>query len=136
MLAQLFGNAPRGPLATAGAPQDPVFSTGTVAGNPVSQVGHRNPVEDLNAQGQGTLSTQPGFGQNAEGAGSWHAGDEAFDGEWSVVFLRAIREPAVGDVVPQPGDGVSIAFAVWDGSAGDRNGVKSVTIWHKLQLED
>ncbi len=130
MLAQLFRNAPGGPLATAGAPQDPTFSTGTVVGNPVSQVGHRNPVEDLNAQGQGTLSTQPRFGQNAEGAGRW------LDGEWSVVFLRAIREPAAGDVVPQPGEGVSIAFAIWDGSAGDRNGVKSVTIWHKLQLED
>jgi hypothetical protein len=29
-----------------------------------------------------------------------------------------------------------VAFAVWDGAAGDRDGLKSVTIWHELALED
>jgi DMSO reductase family type II enzyme heme b subunit len=34
-----------------------------------------------------------------------------------------------------PGTTVPVAFAVWDGSAGDRDGKKSVTIWQNLQLE-
>jgi hypothetical protein len=34
-----------------------------------------------------------------------------------------------------PGTTVPVAFAVWDGSAGDRDGKKSVTIWQHLQLE-
>jgi DMSO reductase family type II enzyme heme b subunit len=34
-----------------------------------------------------------------------------------------------------PGDRVPVAFAVWNGSAGDRDGKKSVTIWQELLLE-
>ena len=30
---------------------------------------------------------------------------------------------------------VPVAFAVWDGSAGDRDGKKSVTIWQDLWLK-
>jgi hypothetical protein len=29
---------------------------------------------------------------------------------------------------------VPVAFAVWNGSAGDRDGKKSVTIWQELAL--
>ena len=32
------------------------------------------------------------------------------------------------------GAAVPVAFAVWDGSAGDRDGKKSVTIWQDLKL--
>jgi cytochrome c oxidase cbb3-type subunit 2 len=135
-LGYLHRNAPTGNLANSGAPQDELFSTGAAAGNPVSQVGHRNPVEDLNAQGQGTISSQPGLKHDAEGEGRWRPLLDSATGEWSVVFLRAIRGSGEDDVAAQPGERVSIAFAVWDGAAGDRNGVKSVTIWHELQLED
>jgi DMSO reductase family type II enzyme heme b subunit len=30
---------------------------------------------------------------------------------------------------------VPVAFAVWNGSAGDRDGKKSVTIWQDLKIE-
>jgi DMSO reductase family type II enzyme heme b subunit len=30
---------------------------------------------------------------------------------------------------------VPVAFAVWNGSAGDRDGKKSVTIWQDLYIE-
>jgi hypothetical protein len=30
---------------------------------------------------------------------------------------------------------VSVAFALWDGAARDRNGQKLVSIWHDLTLE-
>jgi len=35
----------------------------------------------------------------------------------------------------KPGAQVSLAVAVWDGAGGDRNGQKSVSIWHQLELE-
>jgi hypothetical protein len=34
-----------------------------------------------------------------------------------------------------PGQRYSIAFAVWDGAASDRNGQKLVSIWHDLEVE-
>jgi DMSO reductase family type II enzyme heme b subunit len=37
-------------------------------------------------------------------------------------------------VALQPGSTVPVAFAVWNGSAGDRDGKKSVTIWQDLKL--
>ena len=37
-------------------------------------------------------------------------------------------------VVFKPGESFPMAFAVWNGSAGDRDGKKSVTIWQELQL--
>jgi DMSO reductase family type II enzyme heme b subunit len=33
------------------------------------------------------------------------------------------------------GDKLSIAFALWDGEARDRNGQKLVSVWHDLKLE-
>ena len=33
------------------------------------------------------------------------------------------------------GDRCSIAFALWDGAAHDRDGQKLVSIWHDLELE-
>ena len=55
---------------------------------------------------------------------------------WQVAFVHKLGAEEEGDdVVLAPGKSLSIAFAVWDGHAGDRNGQKSVTIWHQLVLE-
>jgi hypothetical protein len=37
-------------------------------------------------------------------------------------------------VALKTGATVPMAFAVWNGSAGDRDGKKSVTIWQDLQI--
>jgi complex iron-sulfur molybdoenzyme family reductase subunit gamma len=37
--------------------------------------------------------------------------------------------------LPAPPDGCPIAFAVWDGSTGDRDGLKFFSIWYVLALE-
>ena len=42
------------------------------------------------------------------------------------------RKALVNDLT---GAAVPVAFAVWNGSAGDRDGKKSVTIWQELLLE-
>ncbi|HEX5009728.1 MAG TPA: ethylbenzene dehydrogenase-related protein, partial [Planctomycetota bacterium] len=129
-LGDVFPDMPRGELAERGRPQGEVFATALAAGNPLSQPKHGCPVENAVASGQGTLATQPEAQGALDGGGRWG------DGGWSVVLLRDLQRPAAGDVLPQPGRTVSIAFAVWDGAAGDRNGSKSVTIWHALELED
>jgi len=33
-----------------------------------------------------------------------------------------------------PGKRAAVSFAVWNGSAGDRDGKKSVTIWQELVI--
>ena len=52
----------------------------------------------------------------------------------TVVFVRDLKTQD-GDIVFDPQSPVSIGVAAWDGSAGDRNGQKSVTIWHRLVLD-
>jgi len=57
------------------------------------------------------------------------------DGCWTVVFRRPLTVPAEGGVPLAAGDKLSIAFALWDGAARDRNGQKLVSIWHDLKVE-
>jgi DMSO reductase family type II enzyme heme b subunit len=55
-------------------------------------------------------------------------------GSYQVQFSRPFS--ARPDTITlAPGDRVPVAFAVWNGSAGDRDGKKSVTIWQELLLE-
>ena len=129
-LLDAFPNLPTGALAALGPPPEDVFQTATAAGNPLSQPKHGCPVENAVAHGQGTLATQPAIDGTVDGAGRWK------DGRWAVVLLRDLSKPAPGDVLPRVGQTLSVAFAVWDGAAGDRDGRKSVTIWHQLALED
>lgn len=128
-LVDVFPNLPTGPVAETGPPPEPVFQTATAAGNPLSQPKHCCPVENAVAHGQGTLTTQPEVDGTVDGNGAWQ------DGRWSVVLLRDLSKPAPGDVLPRVGQTLPAAFAVWDGSVGDRDGRKSVTIWHQLELE-
>jgi DMSO reductase family type II enzyme heme b subunit len=59
-----------------------------------------------------------------------HSGDR-----WEVVFVRALAPRAEGEVALEPGRRVQLACAVWNGSAGDHDGRKSIGIWHELALE-
>jgi DMSO reductase family type II enzyme heme b subunit len=55
-------------------------------------------------------------------------------GSYRVLFRRALRTASADGVPFSPGGRTSVGFAVWDGSAGDRDGKKSVTIWQELVL--
>jgi len=129
-LIEAFPNLPTGALAELGTPPEDVFQTATAAGNPLSQSKHCCPVENTVAHGQGTLASQPEIDGTVDGSGMWEGG------RWSVVLLRDLSKPAPGDVLPRVGQALPVAFAVWDGSAEDRDGRKSVTIWHELALEE
>ncbi len=96
-------------------------------GNPLSSRTHVSPVENLVAEGFGTLTTA-GI-QDVAGSGAWR------DGAWRALFARDLQPGDDGLAEFSPGQPSSIAFAVWDGGDGDRNGQKSIAPWIDLELE-
>ena len=108
------------------ADQDPAFLTGNAAGNAFSKLSRKSPVESLVAAGIGSLTPRPAALQNVSGKGVWAAN------EWKVVFVRDLSPAGEGDI--RLSDGVPIAFAVWNGSQGDRNGIKAFSAWYRLGL--
>lgn len=107
---------------------DPTFVTGWGAGNIVSDPTRLSAAEDLLAQGFGTLQARPGAGDALEAKGVYATG------AYRVMFRRAFKTDK-GAVTLSAGATVPVAFAVWNGSAGDRDGKKSVTIWQELKLQ-
>ena len=81
------------------------------------------------AGGFGSLTSQPGQGQNVQGYGVWS------DGKWRLIFSRELASAQADDVSFDPGKVYSVAFAAWDGANDDRNGQKSTSQWVSLQFE-
>jgi len=108
---------------------DPAFVTAWGAGNIVADPTRQSPAEDLLAQGFGTLSARPKPDQAVEAVGLYSTGT------YRVVFHRSLAGRGERRVSMKPGNVVAVGFAVWNGSAGDRDGKKSVTIWQDLKLE-
>ncbi|HZL99525.1 MAG TPA: ethylbenzene dehydrogenase-related protein, partial [Planctomycetota bacterium] len=108
---------------------DPTFVTAWGAGNIVADPTRRSAAEDLSARGFGTLRARPLVDQAVQADGEW-----ATD-TYRVQFRRALAGQGEGAVSLPPGGAVEAAFAVWNGSAGDRDGKKSVTLWQELVLE-
>lgn len=77
-------------------------------------------VQDLQAEGPGTLSPN-------EGLGSRGAGQRGEDG-WEVVIVRPLPD-GLG-----PGDRSQIAFAVWDGSHDEVGARKMRSVWIPLSI--
>jgi len=86
------------------------------------------PIEELNAEGFGTLTPQPKTKQNIRGQGVWK------DGKWTVVFVRDRDSLNKWDIKFNKKQPILIAFAVWDGQHQDRNGRKTVSMWQRLNL--
>jgi len=104
---------------------DKTFYPGWAVGNPFSQRERVSPVESLVAGGFGTLTSADV--QRVAGVGRWQ------DSRWRVLFAR---ELSVGDdaVRFSLGGSTNVAFAVWDGSRGERDGQKSVSQFADLQI--
>jgi hypothetical protein len=102
----------------------PAYAAGNLAAAP-----HASPVEDLIAGGFGSLTSQPPKEQNVQGSGAY-----ANDG-WRVIFSRDLASAETDDVSFAPDQVYSMAFAVWDGANGERNGQKSTSQWVALQLD-
>ncbi len=114
--------------ATKGMDMDVMIFGGEV--NPVESLNpfREEPIEELNAEGFGTLTPQPKTKQNITGRGAWK------DGTWTVVFKRTLKSLNKWDVVLQNKQPILIAFAIWDGEFQDRNGRKTVSMWQRLNL--
>ena len=109
---------------------DPTFITGWGADNIVSDPTRKSAAEDLAAQGFGTLKARPRVDQQVEAKGVYDVGT------YRVVLRRAFKGSGKYSVNLSPGQVVPVAFAVWNGSAGDRDGKKSVTIWQELVIAE
>ena len=107
----------------------PTFVTAWGAGNIVADPTWRTATEDLRAEGFGTLRARPRPDQAVEAHGTWGTGS------YRVVLRRGLKASGPDAVRLRPGSTIPVAFAVWNGAAGDRDGKKSVTIWQELQLE-
>jgi complex iron-sulfur molybdoenzyme family reductase subunit gamma len=105
---------------------DDLYFPAREAGNPLSQTASRAAVRNLVAGGFGTLEVSD--------QGELQGNAVHQDGRWMVVFSRPLV--ATGDMQPTiDGSGpVDVAFAVWDGSLGERNGMKSVSAFTQLRV--
>jgi complex iron-sulfur molybdoenzyme family reductase subunit gamma len=85
-------------------------------------------VQDLVALGFGTIGPAPS--QTIEGRG------DRDGGRWRVVVARPFPAPDADRPAFTVGGLTDVAFAVWDGSRGDRNGQKSVSQYVRLEVSD
>lgn len=107
-----------------------LYRTAETAGNLLAATGIKSPIEDANATGFGTMTTQPPGSQNVTGKGIWR------DNFWSVLFVRDLKSKDKQDVQFVPGRPVPMAIAVWNGAQRDRNGRKVFSNWQQLMLAD
>jgi hypothetical protein len=116
------------------------FNTGIWSGNILSDPEMRaGSVEDLNANGFSTLTTQAH--QDVLGNGLWEPAGSIKGGccsgpSWRVVYKRALATSDPNDVQLKAGAAVPVAFAVWDGQNLERDGMKGISTWFTLQIPE
>ncbi len=102
------------------------YLPGIAAGNPVSALVRRQPVEELQAEGFSTLADH--HQQDAKAKGK-HA-----DGKWRVVIALPLQvSDAANPKFPSGGE-QKVAFAVWDGGSQNVAGRKQWYPWVTLKL--
>jgi len=103
-----------------------LYWVGREAGNPLSQNVRSTPVEEVVAEGFGTVTHLPN--QTARGHG-WNRG-----GRWQVVVSVPSARPGVGEGL-LPGTTWPVAFAVWLGDQENRGGRKHISTWLPFEIE-
>jgi DMSO reductase family type II enzyme heme b subunit len=86
----------------------------------------KSPVEDIIAIGISSVSTKPEPLQALKGKGDWK------DGVWHVVIFKPNNTRDPNSPQFEDGQKQNLAFAVWNGSQQDRNGMKSISNWATL----
>jgi len=102
--------------------------TARAVGNSMALPARPGAAEALMAEGFGTVGPRSGAPSSWTVRGAWK------DGYRDVVFSRAMGAEIEGEPALSPGLSAFLAFAVWDGTFRDRNGQKSVSVWHRLQV--
>ncbi|WP_084802646.1 ethylbenzene dehydrogenase-related protein [Halorientalis sp. IM1011] len=93
---------------------------GTAAGNPISQATYDDFGQNYYAKGFGSLSDAPTQTVRANG--------ERTEDGWQVVFVRERDTEGQYDATFGTDEPVYLAWAVWNGSADEVNGKKSVSL--------
>lgn len=105
----------------------PNFLTAAAAGNQHAGFNNGLTASQLEARGFGSTTFRPQMSQQVKATAEWK------QGQWTVVLVRPLQVD--GGLPLASGERRSIAFAIWDGKAQDRNGQKLITIWQDLVLE-
>lgn len=105
------------------------YAHARAAGNPVATERDRSAVEDLVAEGFGTLAPAPAAERTSAGAGV-HEG-----GRWRVVISRPLDLAPGSRTQVRPGASGFVAVAVWDGRAGHVGAKKMRSIWIPMEVE-
>ena len=97
------------------------------SGNPMVDFQRKHPIEELTAHGFGSgthVADTP-----SRGRGKWK------DGQWFLVLDRPINkaDPLIRRFDSSP-DKQLVAFAIWDGSEGNRGGRKQNTNWLPMRI--
>jgi hypothetical protein len=106
--------------------EDPLYKPALFLRNPVAQREHTSSIENLVAEGFGTLTTDDT--QDVSGSGVWR------EGRWRALFARSLEPAGPGLARFEVGVATNVAFAVWDGGSDDRNGQKSIAPFIGLSL--
>lgn len=114
---------------TRTAAQRPVTLPAVATGNEIVPGKDTPAASSLETAGPGSATFRPVKSQLVQAHGQWA------DGRWTVTMTRALDVPASSGLSLQPGMKLSVAFAIWDGGAKDRDGKKMVSIWQDLELE-
>jgi DMSO reductase family type II enzyme heme b subunit len=93
---------------------------GQAAGNPLSKATYEQYAQNYYAKGYGSLSDAPTQPVRARGTRT--------DDGWAVSFIRERSTDGQFDAVFDGSETVYLAFAVWNGSADEVNGKKSLTL--------
>ena len=101
------------------------YLPGTAAGNPVSKIFRKWPVEELQAEGFGSLADHTY--QDAQGKGVWK------DGKWTVVIALPRQSSDRSNPMFQSGKAM-MGFAVWDGANQNVGGRKHWAPFVKVVL--
>ncbi len=120
----MFHDAP--PEALAGEEAARVFYPALYVGNPMARRDRSSPVEDLVAVGFGSLTSHDE--QTANGRGVFNSS------RWSVTLISPLAG-GEGKAALAPGILTSVAFAVWNGSHGNRGSRKQWSNWTELTIE-
>ncbi len=128
-LAARYPNMPTDVYGHVDEPSAPLYMTARAAGNAMAAPTRASAGEMLTAEGFGTLAPLADADWKLDARGSWASGF------WDVVLARPLVACCPGELPLEPGASAFLAVALWDGAREDRNGQKSVTVWHVLHLE-
>lgn len=102
-----------------------IFYPARAVGNVFAEEARQTAVDNLLAGSFGTLTQTDD--QLVQGGGEWR------DGAWRTLFVRDLSVDGDYSQFAEK-ESTNVAFAVWDGDAGERDGIKSVSQFLTLEV--